>query len=129
MQGKEGIKGQHWFMEADMRQTQTLRPDKTGKALLTVLRHLGRLHEVRATCSICPKFGPCLRRTLHQLPMNKSNTYMSKLVSCLWSVGPIPGYRVTEVHSGYIMKWCMDAARESRALGLSDPIVMLCRCA
>ena len=30
-----------------MRQTQTLRPDKTGKALLTVLRHLGRLHEVR----------------------------------------------------------------------------------
>lgn len=30
-----------------MKQTQTLRPDKTGKALLTVLRHLGRLHEVR----------------------------------------------------------------------------------
>lgn len=29
-----------------MKQTQTLRPDKTGKALLTVLRHLGRLHEV-----------------------------------------------------------------------------------
>ncbi len=47
VQGKEGIKGHHWFMEADMKQTQTLRPDKTGKALLTVLRHLGRLHEVR----------------------------------------------------------------------------------
>ena len=47
MQGKEGIKGHHWFMEADMKQTQTLRPDKTGKALLTVLRHLGRMHEVR----------------------------------------------------------------------------------
>ena len=40
------MKGRFWFMEADMRQTQTLRPDKTGKALLTVLRHLGRLHEV-----------------------------------------------------------------------------------
>ncbi|CAK0765078.1 hypothetical protein CVIRNUC_003222 [Coccomyxa viridis] len=44
---REGVKGRFWFMEADMRQTQTLRPDKTGKALLTVLRHLGRLHEVR----------------------------------------------------------------------------------
>ena len=47
MQAREGVKGCFWFMEADMRQTQTLRPDKTGKALLTVLRHLGRLHEVR----------------------------------------------------------------------------------
>ena len=46
VQGKEGLKGRHWFMEADMKQTHTLRPDKTGKALLTVLRHLGRLHEV-----------------------------------------------------------------------------------
>ena len=46
-QAREGVKGRFWFMEADMRQTQTLRPDKTGKALLTVLRHLGRLHEVR----------------------------------------------------------------------------------
>ena len=45
-QAREGIKGRFWFMEADMKQTQTLRPDKTGKALLTVLRHLGRLHEV-----------------------------------------------------------------------------------
>lgn len=41
------MKGRFWFMEADMKQTQTLRPDKTGKALLTVLRHLGRLHEVQ----------------------------------------------------------------------------------
>ena len=50
------MKGRFWFMEADMKQTQTLRPDKTGKALLTVLRHLGRLHEVRplwAQHSVC----------------------------------------------------------------------------
>ena len=47
------MKGQHWFMEADMKQTQTLRPDKTGRALLTVLRHLGRLHEVRPPSVAC----------------------------------------------------------------------------
>lgn len=51
VQGKEGLKGRHWYMEADMKQTHTLRPDKTGKALLTVLRHLGRLHEVGPTSS------------------------------------------------------------------------------
>jgi hypothetical protein len=45
LQGKEGVKGQYWFMEADMKNASTLRPDKTGKALLTVLRHLGRIQE------------------------------------------------------------------------------------
>ncbi|BDA42366.1 Spindle and kinetochore-associated protein 1 homolog [Coccomyxa sp. Obi] len=45
--GKEGVKGHYWFMEADMKNASILRPDKTGKSLLTVLRHLGRLHEVR----------------------------------------------------------------------------------
>jgi hypothetical protein len=57
VQVKEGVKGHHWFMEQDMKNANVLRPDKTGKSLLTVLRHLGRLHEVRAvtgcfsTCS------------------------------------------------------------------------------
>ncbi|EIE20832.1 hypothetical protein COCSUDRAFT_57381 [Coccomyxa subellipsoidea C-169] len=45
--GKEGVKGHHWFMEQDMKSANILRPDKTGKSLLTVLRHLGRLHELR----------------------------------------------------------------------------------
>ncbi|KAK9909740.1 hypothetical protein WJX75_006779 [Coccomyxa subellipsoidea] len=44
---KEGVKGHHWFMEQDMKNANVLRPDKTGKSLLTVLRHLGRLHELR----------------------------------------------------------------------------------
>ena len=60
------MKGHHWFMEADMKQTQTLRPDKTGKALLTVLRHLGRLHEVR------PPLMP--------------NPYLCRSVTCAQSV-------------------------------------------
>lgn len=45
-QAKEGVKGHYWFMEVDMKNANILRPDKTGKSLLTVLRHLGRLHEV-----------------------------------------------------------------------------------
>ena len=51
VQNKEGVKGHPWFMDADMRAAHVLRLDKTGKALLTVLRHLGRLQEVR--CPAC----------------------------------------------------------------------------
>lgn len=47
MQNKEGVKGQHWFMEEDMKRASgVLRMDKSGKTLLTLLRHLGRLQEV-----------------------------------------------------------------------------------
>jgi hypothetical protein len=46
-QGREGIRGNFWFMEAELRNGAALRPDKTGKGLLMVLRHLGRLSEVR----------------------------------------------------------------------------------
>jgi hypothetical protein len=45
-QGREGIRGNFWFTEADLRNGAALRPDKTGKGLLMVLRHLGRLSEV-----------------------------------------------------------------------------------
>ena len=60
-----------------MKQTQTLRPDKTGKALLTVLRHLSRLHEVWPSsmpavmslqCTADPWHAPpsCKQRSLWQ---------------------------------------------------------------
>jgi hypothetical protein len=47
-QGKEGIRGHFWFTEVELRNGSALRPDKTGKGLLMMLRHLGRLSEVGA---------------------------------------------------------------------------------
>ncbi|PNH03055.1 Spindle and kinetochore-associated protein 1 [Tetrabaena socialis] len=44
---KDGIKGHFWLLESDLREGQLVRLDKSGKALLTLLRHLGRLTEVR----------------------------------------------------------------------------------
>ena len=45
-QGKEGFKGKFWFAETDMKGGGQLKLDKSGKAIITVLRHLGRLSEV-----------------------------------------------------------------------------------
>ncbi|CAL5211428.1 unnamed protein product [Lathyrus oleraceus] len=42
----EGIKGKHFFLEADIK-GPALKLDHTGKAILTVLRHLGRFNETR----------------------------------------------------------------------------------
>ncbi|KAL5055944.1 hypothetical protein RYX36_036626 [Vicia faba] len=42
----EGIKGKHFFLEADIK-GPALKLDNTGKAILTVLRHLGRFNETR----------------------------------------------------------------------------------
>ncbi|PWA74834.1 hypothetical protein CTI12_AA248050 [Artemisia annua] len=42
----EAVKGRHFFLETDVK-GPTLRLDNTGKAILTVLRHLGRLSESR----------------------------------------------------------------------------------
>ena len=46
-QNHEQLKGRSWVLEADMRSGTAVRLDKTGKTLLTLLRHLGRLAEVR----------------------------------------------------------------------------------
>lgn len=46
LQGKEGIRGRFWFVDSDLKKGTALKLDKTGKAILTVLRHLGRLTEV-----------------------------------------------------------------------------------
>ncbi|CAM0908788.1 unnamed protein product [Alopecurus aequalis] len=42
----EAAKGKHFFLEADIK-GPGLKLDHTGKAILTVLRHLGRIHETR----------------------------------------------------------------------------------
>ncbi|KQK16227.1 spindle and kinetochore-associated protein 1 homolog [Brachypodium distachyon] len=44
--GTEAVKGKHFFLEADIK-GPGLKLDHTGKAILTVLRHLGRIHETR----------------------------------------------------------------------------------
>ncbi|KFK35267.1 hypothetical protein AALP_AA5G263100 [Arabis alpina] len=41
-----GLKGKHFFLETDMKGPM-LKLDNTGKAILTVLRHLGRISETR----------------------------------------------------------------------------------
>ncbi|KAJ4954502.1 hypothetical protein NE237_011285 [Protea cynaroides] len=42
----EGVKGKHFFLETDIK-GPALKLDNTGKAILTVLRHLGRINETR----------------------------------------------------------------------------------
>ncbi|KAJ1290925.1 hypothetical protein BS78_02G279600 [Paspalum vaginatum] len=42
----EAVKGNHFFLENDIK-GPGLKLDNTGKAILTVLRHLGRFHETR----------------------------------------------------------------------------------
>lgn len=43
---KEAVRGKHFFLETDMK-GPALKLDNTGKAILTVLRHLGRISETR----------------------------------------------------------------------------------
>jgi hypothetical protein len=45
-QSKEAAKGRFWFVETDLRSGSAIRMDKTGKSILMLLRHLGRLQEV-----------------------------------------------------------------------------------
>ncbi|XP_059318266.1 spindle and kinetochore-associated protein 1 homolog [Lycium ferocissimum] len=42
----EAVKGKHFFLETDIK-GPSLKLDNTGKAILTVLRHLGRISETR----------------------------------------------------------------------------------
>ncbi|KAK9143133.1 hypothetical protein Syun_012533 [Stephania yunnanensis] len=42
----ETIRGKHFFLETDVK-GPSLKLDNTGKAILTVLRHIGRIHETR----------------------------------------------------------------------------------
>ena len=45
-QSKEAAKGRYWFLETDLKSGTAIRMDKTGKSILMLLRHLGRLQEV-----------------------------------------------------------------------------------
>lgn len=47
VESKEAAKGRFWFVETDLRSGTAIRMDKTGKSILMLLRHLGRLQEVR----------------------------------------------------------------------------------
>eukprot|EP01026_Neomeris_dumetosa_P063485 TRINITY_DN6027_c0_g1_i4.p3 TRINITY_DN6027_c0_g1~~TRINITY_DN6027_c0_g1_i4.p3 ORF type:complete len:136 (-),score=12.76 TRINITY_DN6027_c0_g1_i4:200-607(-) len=40
-------KGRFWFCEGDLKLGKHIKLDKTGKSILTMMRHLGRLQEVR----------------------------------------------------------------------------------
>ncbi|KAF9614258.1 hypothetical protein IFM89_016550 [Coptis chinensis] len=42
----DAVKGKHFFLESDIK-GPALKLDNTGKAILTVLRHLGRINETR----------------------------------------------------------------------------------
>lgn len=46
-QGREGVKGLWWFSENDLKSGSAIKMDKSGRAVLMVMRHLGRLQEVR----------------------------------------------------------------------------------
>jgi len=47
--GHDSLKGRMWVLESDLKSGAALRLDKTGKTILTLLRHLGRLVEVRVS--------------------------------------------------------------------------------
>jgi hypothetical protein len=47
---KDAARGRFWFVETDLRSGSAIRMDKTGKSVLMLLRHLGRLAEVRRGC-------------------------------------------------------------------------------
>jgi hypothetical protein len=55
VQSKEAAKGRFWFLESDLRAGTAVKMDKTGKSMLMLLRHLGRLQEVRTwgACKLC----------------------------------------------------------------------------
>jgi len=53
---RDGVRGRFWFLESELRDGVSIKADKSGKALLTLLRHLRRMDEVRiqieGTCTL-----------------------------------------------------------------------------
>ena len=47
VQVKECVKGKHWFTEEDRKKAAVLKTNNPGKAIMTILRHLDRIQEVR----------------------------------------------------------------------------------
>jgi len=48
---KDAARGRFWFLETELKAGTAVRMDKTGKSILMLLRHLGRLQEVGGCCS------------------------------------------------------------------------------
>mmetsp|Transcript_22574 Transcript_22574/g.62670 ORF Transcript_22574/g.62670 Transcript_22574/m.62670 type:complete len:347 (+) Transcript_22574:252-1292(+) len=46
---KAALKGKFWLTESCVKEGSHIRMDKSGRSLLTLFRHLGRLHEIRVT--------------------------------------------------------------------------------
>ena len=46
LQSKDACKNRFWLVEDDLKRGTAVKADKSGKAILTILRHLGRLEEV-----------------------------------------------------------------------------------
>jgi hypothetical protein len=61
-QSREGVRGCCWFLDADLSRGVALKRDKSGAALLQLLRHLGRLKEVRVGWGMMLRLrvGDCL---------------------------------------------------------------------
>lgn len=89
-QSKEGVKGHHFFMDGEMRGAHVLKPDKTGKALLTVLRHLGRLQEVRRTiCSHGITRTPACGQPHQKSPASKAYACLQLRLNVEGSMQPV----------------------------------------
>ena len=80
-QGKELVKGRHWFGEEDRRQAAVLKTDKTGKQLLTILRHLKRIDEVYAICFLACSTTTCLIRNA-SLPVSTCPISCNHVFNC-----------------------------------------------
>lgn len=47
VQKREDVQGRPFLLEHDLKDGDKLRMDKTGKTIMVLLRHLGRVQEVR----------------------------------------------------------------------------------
>ena len=61
VQNKEAVRGKFWLTDTDLKRSLILKADKTGKAIMTILRHVGRVSEV--SCSRCIPFVVQLEKT------------------------------------------------------------------
>ena len=46
LQNKDALRGKAWVAETELRKSSVLKGDKTGRAIMTILRHVGRIAEV-----------------------------------------------------------------------------------
>ena len=50
------MRGKFWLTDTDLKKSSILKADKTGKAIMTILRHVNRVAEVsRGHSHLCPQ--------------------------------------------------------------------------